>query len=44
MAVKGNIVATERHALQDVIPLRTPYTLAIDPCDLCNFRCKFCAM
>ena len=44
MAVKGNIVATDRHALQDEIPLRTPYTLAIDPCNLCNFRCKFCAM
>ena len=22
--------------------MRTPYVIYIDPCDTCNFRCKFC--
>ena len=28
--------------LKDALPLRTPYVIHIDPCDTCNFRCKFC--
>lgn len=44
VAIKSNIVAQKRETLQDVIPLRTPYSLSIDPCNLCNFKCKFCAM
>ena len=28
--------------LKEAIPLRTPYVIYIDPCDTCNFRCKFC--
>lgn len=28
--------------LKEVLPLRTPYVIHIDPCDTCNFRCKFC--
>lgn len=43
-AKRDNIVCKDRHNLEDVIPLDTPYTLSIDPCNLCNFRCKFCAM
>ncbi len=43
-AIYKNIVNEKRHVLQDVIPLATPYMLAVDPCNLCNFRCKFCAM
>lgn len=43
-AKKENIVCKERHALQAVLPLDTPYTIAIDPCNLCNFKCEFCAM
>lgn len=44
-ALKSNLVNTEtRNKLQDVLPLKTPYTIAIDPCNLCNFKCKFCAM
>lgn len=31
-----------RTALQDVIPLNTPFVLYIDPSSVCNFRCKFC--
>ena len=28
--------------LKESIPLRTPYVIHIDPCDTCNFHCKFC--
>lgn len=43
-AKRENIVSKERHRLEDVLPLEFPYSLAIDPCNLCNFKCKFCAM
>lgn len=43
-AKKQNLVNKDRHRLEEVLPLRTPYALFIDPCNLCNFRCKFCAM
>ncbi len=43
-AVNDNIVCRERHQLQEVIPLKTPYTISIDPCNLCNFKCNFCAI
>lgn len=32
----------DRVALKNALPLRTPYVIYIDPCDTCNFRCKFC--
>ncbi len=28
--------------LKNALPLRTPYVIHIDPCDTCNFHCKFC--
>ncbi|MBU2652438.1 MAG: SPASM domain-containing protein [Bacteroidetes bacterium] len=28
--------------LKDVIPLETPYSIVVDPSNLCNFRCAFC--
>jgi len=31
-----------RICLTDVIPLATPFAVNIDPCDKCNFQCKFC--
>lgn len=43
-AINENIVCKERHKLEDVIPLDTPYTLAIDPSNVCNFKCSFCAI
>ena len=33
---------TTLHSLASVLPLSTPYTLWVDPCNLCNFRCIFC--
>jgi len=32
----------DRVELKNALPLRTPYVVYIDPCDTCNFRCKFC--
>ena len=32
----------DRDELRAALPLRTPFILYIDPCDTCNFRCKFC--
>jgi len=31
-----------RTALETVIPLASPYVVFVDPCDACNFKCKFC--
>jgi radical SAM protein with 4Fe4S-binding SPASM domain len=31
-----------RTQLETVIPLRTPYTVLVDPCNLCNGGCWFC--
>lgn len=36
-------VDEENHViLGEVLPLKTPFVLLIDPSSLCNFRCKFC--
>lgn len=43
-AIRKNIVCEKRNKLEDVIPLNGPYTVAIDPSNLCNFRCNFCAI
>lgn len=31
-----------RQALADVVPLKTPFTIMIDPCGACNLTCQFC--
>lgn len=33
---------TERQRLLDVVPLKQPFVLIIDPCGVCNFKCSFC--
>lgn len=43
-AINDNIVAKHRVRLEEVIPLETPFSLAIDPSNLCNFKCNFCAI
>lgn len=43
-AEKKNLINEHRHKLEEVLPLQTPYSLCIDPCNLCNFRCSFCAI
>lgn len=39
-----NIVNKNRKKLEEVLPLETPYSLCIDICNCCNFKCKFCAI
>lgn len=42
-AKKVSRIRTEnRTALQDVIPLETPFHIFLDPSAACNFKCKFC--
>ena len=43
-AERSNIVNTQRVNLGEVLPLDTPFSLFIDVCNACNFRCKFCAI
>jgi len=40
--VKSKLNLENRTALQDVIPLDTPFLLYVDPSSACNFHCKFC--
>lgn len=42
--VKSKLNLENRVALQDVIPLKTPFLLYLDPSSLCNFKCQFCPM
>lgn len=39
----GSTVNGKRENLGEVLPVATPYTVFIDPCNVCNFRCNFCA-
>lgn len=41
LQIKGEPKNT-RTQLVDVVPLSQPYVIMIDPCDACNFLCKFC--
>lgn len=43
-AKRSNIVNAQRVNLGEVLPLNTPFSLFIDVCNACNFRCKFCAI
>lgn len=43
-AINKNLVKEKRNKLEEVIPLTTPYSMIIDPCNLCNFKCNFCAL
>lgn len=40
--IKPRIDLKNRTKLEDVIPLKTPFIINIDPSERCNFRCKFC--
>lgn len=40
----SNNVNADRNALHNVLPLDTPYSMFIDVCNVCNFKCKFCAV
>lgn len=40
--IKPRIELENRTRLEEVIPLRTPFVIFMDPADTCNFKCKFC--
>ncbi len=40
--IKPRIELENRTKLEEVIPLETPFTVFVDPADICNFQCKFC--
>ena len=40
--VKPRIYHQKKQSLQDVVPLDTPFSVHIDICSLCNFKCTFC--
>lgn len=40
--IKPRIDLVNRTKLETVIPLPVPFIINVDPCDTCNFQCKFC--
>ena len=40
--IKPRIDLKYRTRLEEVIPLKTPFVIFVDPADTCNFKCKFC--
>lgn len=40
--IKPRIELENRTKLEEVIPLNVPFTVFVDPSDICNFKCKFC--
>lgn len=43
-AKRENVVSKDRVELGKVIPLDMPFSLFVDVCNACNFKCKFCAI
>ena len=40
--VQARVHSSEKTKLEDVIPLETPFSVHIDICSKCNFKCNFC--
>jgi len=40
--IQARIYSAEKTKLETVVPLETPYSVHIDVCSLCNFKCNFC--
>ncbi len=40
--VQARIYSSAKTKLETVVPLQTPYSVHIDVCSLCNFKCNFC--
>lgn len=40
--LRSKLTPENRSALQDVIPLETPFLIYVDPSSACNFKCEFC--
>ena len=42
--LEARIALKGRTPLQTVIPLSTPFVLQVEPANICNIRCRFCAV
>ncbi|HPS21087.1 MAG TPA: radical SAM protein [Candidatus Omnitrophota bacterium] len=40
--VQARVYSAPKVKLETVVPLDTPFSVHIDICSLCNFKCKFC--
>ena len=40
--IKPRIELENRTKLEEVIPIKVPFLVFLDPADICNFQCKFC--
>lgn len=40
--IKPRVFHQKKQQLQDVLPLDTPFSVHIDVCSICNFKCTFC--
>ena len=40
--VQPRIYSADKVTLEKVIPLETPFSVHIDVCSVCNFKCSFC--
>ena len=40
--IKPRIDLENRTRLENIIPLKVPFVIYVDPADICNFNCKFC--
>lgn len=40
--IKPRIYHQNKKKLEELIPLQTPFSVHIDVCSLCNFKCSFC--
>lgn len=40
--VQPRIYSSNKVNLEDVVPLKTPFSVHIDVCSYCNFKCSFC--
>jgi predicted transcriptional regulator len=40
--IQPRIHSAPKTKLEDVVPLQTPFSVHIDICSLCNFKCSFC--
>lgn len=40
--IQPRIYSADKQVLQDIAPLKTPFSVHIDVCSYCNFKCSFC--
>lgn len=40
--IQPRIYSSDKIKLEDAVPLTTPFSVHIDVCSLCNFKCSFC--